>query len=204
MRSRSAASLLKGQGFDKVYSIKGGIDAWNGLKATGQYESGMYLIEGRKTPEEFITMAWSLEDGTRRFYESVKDAVADEESRGVFDSLVKAEEKHKETLVQEYMHIKGMGIKNGKYGEEQLSGTIEGGLSIDEAMTWLHESKRDLTDILEFSIQLETNSLDLYLKIFNKLENKDTQKIFGILAEEEKKHLLRLGNLLNSKYNVMK
>ena len=164
----------------------------------------MYLIEGRKTPEEFITLAWSLEDGTRRFYESVKDAVADEESKGVFDSLVKAEEKHKETLVQEYMHIKGMSIENGKYGEEHLSGTIEGGLSIDEAMTWLNESKRELTDILEFSIQLETNSLDLYLKILHKLENKDTQKIFGLLAEEEKKHLLRLGNLLNSKYNVIK
>jgi rubrerythrin len=163
----------------------------------------MYLIEGRKTTEEFITMAWSLEDGTRRFYQSVRDIVADEESKGIFDSLVKAEEKHKETLVQEYRHIKGMSIESGKYGEEHLSGTIEGGLSIDEAMTWLHEGKRELTDILEFSIQLETNSLDLYLKILHILENKDTQKIFGLLAEEEKKHLSRLGNLLNSKYNVI-
>jgi rubrerythrin len=183
--------------------VKGGIEAWKGRKATGTYEAGMYLIEGRKTAEEFIALAWSLEEGTRKFYQNVKDIVADDETKGVFDSLVKAEEKHKETLVQEYSHIKGTNIEGGKHGEEKLSGTIEGGLSIDEAMAWLHEDKRELSDMLEFSIQLETNSLDLYLKILHKLENKDTQKIFGILAEEEKKHLSRLGNLLNSKYNVI-
>jgi len=162
----------------------------------------MYLIEGRKTAEEFITMAWSLEDGTRKFYQGVKDILTDDESKDVFDSLVKAEEKHKETLVQAYRQIKGANIESGEYGEERLSGTIEGGLSIEESMTWLRESKKELTDMLEFSIQLETNSLDLYLKILHRVENKDTQKIFGILAEEEKKHLSILGNLLNSKYNV--
>ena len=162
----------------------------------------MYLIEGRKTAEEFLSMAWSLEDGTRKFYQGVKDILTDEESKGVFDSLVKAEEKHKETLVQAFRQIKGADIESGELGEERLSGTIEGGLSIDETMKWLHEGKRELTDMLEFSIQLETNSLDLYLKILHRVENKDTQKIFGMLAEEEKKHLSRLGNLLNSKYNV--
>jgi len=162
----------------------------------------MYLIEGKKTAEEFISMAWSLEEGTRKFYQGVKDIIMDEESKGVFDSLVKAEEKHKDTLVQAYGQIKGANIESGELGEEGLSGTMEGGFSIDEAMKWLHEGKKELTDTLEFSIQLETNSLDLYLKILHIVENKDTQQIFGILAEEEKKHLSRLGNLLNSKYNV--
>jgi rhodanese-related sulfurtransferase len=65
VRSRSAAALLKRNGFREVYSISGGIDAWNGLVSSGEDEAGMFLLEGKKTAEELISLAGELEDGAK-------------------------------------------------------------------------------------------------------------------------------------------
>ena len=44
-----AAQLLSGQGFKEVYNLKGGIKAWNGMKAVGPAELGMALITGKES-----------------------------------------------------------------------------------------------------------------------------------------------------------
>jgi rubrerythrin len=202
VRSRSAAALLKGQGFDKAYSIEGGIDAWKGLKATGPYEAGMFLIEGRKTTGEYISLACSLEDGTGKFYGTVKDIIADEGSKKVFDSLVKAEERHKAALLEAYRKTKAVDIGNEGCREGALSGTMESGVSIEDAVAWVKQRGRETADILEFSMQIEANSLDFYMKVLREVEDEEARKAFRILMEEEKQHLSRLGNLINSMYNV--
>ena len=51
-RSRVAAQLLAGQGFNQVYNLEGGIAAWQGLKAIGPAEVGMALVTGDETPGE--------------------------------------------------------------------------------------------------------------------------------------------------------
>ena len=45
-RSRAAAEMLAGRGFQEVYSLKGGIKAWGGLLAGGPAEQGLGLISG--------------------------------------------------------------------------------------------------------------------------------------------------------------
>ena len=100
VRSKSAAALLKQNGFSEVYSMEGGIDAWNGLVSTGEYEAGMFLLEGRKTAEEFILLAGALEDGAARFYKEAKELAPDEDSRQLFDLLIRAERKHKGILLK--------------------------------------------------------------------------------------------------------
>ncbi len=178
------------------------MDAWNGLKATGEYEAGMYLIEGRKTMEEFLSLAWSLEDGTGAFYEAVMNTIQGKELKSVFHSLVKAEENHKAALLETYRRIKGDTIKSEALAERSLSGLMEGGVSVEEAVAWAKQRDRDPRDILEFSMQLETNSLDLYMKVLRAAEDEGVRETFRSLIDEEKLHLARLGNLLNSVYNV--
>jgi rubrerythrin len=185
-----------------VYSIKGGMDAWNGLKATGEYEAGMYLIEGRKTMEEFLSLAWSLEDGTGTFYEAVMNTIEGNELKSVFHSLVKAEETHKTALLDTYRRVKGETVKSEALAERSLSGLMESGVSVEEAVVWAKQRDRDPRDILEFSMQLETNSLDLYMKVLRGAEDEGVRETFRSLIDEEKRHLARLGNLLNSMYNV--
>jgi len=79
---------------------------------------------------------------------------------------------------------------------------MEGGVSVAEALTWLKQKSSSAQDVLEFSMQLETNSLDLYMKVLREAEDEKTREVFRILIDEEKQHLSALGNLFNSMYNV--
>jgi rubrerythrin len=48
-------------------------------------------------------------------------------------------------------------------------------------------------------MQLEINSLDLYIKILRNIEDAGAKKVFDILIEEEKNHLSKLGKLLGER-----
>lgn len=198
-RSKSAASLLEGQGFDNVYSMDGGIDAWNGLVASGQYEAGMFLLDNKRTAEELVSLAWALEEGARAFYEHARDVVNDNDAKNIYDSLINAEEKHKAIVFDVYRVTKGEDITEESLKRESSTGFMEGGVSINEALSWLKDSGRTLQDILEFTMQMEINSLDLYIKMRSEIEDKEANKVFDQLIKEEKAHLSRLGRLLGDK-----
>ena len=63
-----AARLLSGQGFREVYNLKGGIKAWQGVKAVGPVELNLDLIRGDESPGELIVLAYGMEEALRRFY----------------------------------------------------------------------------------------------------------------------------------------
>ena len=200
-RSRSAAILLKRQGYEDVYYMDGGIDAWNGLVASGPYEAGLFLLEGRKDIEELTALAWSLEDGTGIFYTQMREISEDKEARQVFASLVRAEEGHKSKLLEAYRDITGKEINDGTMQAKSVKGYLEGGVSVDETVGWLRKQGAALHEILEVSMQVETNSLDLYMKMCREVEDTSARSVFNFLIEEEKAHLLKLGTLLGSKIN---
>jgi rhodanese-related sulfurtransferase/rubrerythrin len=197
-RSRSAAALMKTKGFREVYSLEGGVLAWKGLVATGGYEAGLFLLEGRETVEELISLAWSLEDGTRMFYEQARDVVSDADAKQVFTSLIKAEQKHKENLLNAYRQLRGGDISEEQLMKDTAKGYMESGIVVQEALSWLKDKEGELQDVLEFSMQIETNSLDLYSKILSQTGDEKVKNVFHVLIEDEKIHLSRLGRLLGS------
>lgn len=197
-RSRSAAALMMTKGFSRVYSMDGGITAWKGLVATGDYTSGLFLLEGRKTVEELISLAWSLEDGTRMFYGQARDVVSDAEAKQIFISLIKAEQKHKENLLNAYRQLQGKDISEEEFITDIAKGYMESGISVQDALLWLKDKKREIRDVLEFSMQIETNSLDLYSKILRQIEDEQAKNVFHGLIKDENSHLSRLGRLLGS------
>jgi rhodanese-related sulfurtransferase/rubrerythrin len=199
VRSNSAAALLKRMGFEDIFSMKGGIEAWNGNEATGDYDAGLFLIEGRKTVDEFVTLAWALEEGARIFYSSAMDLVTDTEAKDLLSTLVKAEENHKAALSQTLSRIKEKDMTDDIIKDSSLENIMEGGISVDKAIEWLGEQENGLISVLELSMHLEANSLDLYMKMYNELENDEVKEVFSGLVKEEKTHLARLGNLLNEK-----
>lgn len=201
-RSKSAAALMKGQGFSRAYSIEGGITAWNGLVATGEYDAGMFLLEGRNSTEELISLAWALEDGTSLFYEKTKELIHDRDAEQIFETLKKAEEKHKTTLLETYIKIKGMPVTDEYLRKASLTGFMESGISIEETVAWIKEKDRTLQDTLELCMLVEANSLDLYIKIFHEIVDENAKKVFTLLIEEEKTHLSELGKLMNDKLRM--
>jgi rubrerythrin len=74
---------------------------------------------------------------------------------------------------------------------------MEGGMSVSEALKW--SEGKELKDILELSISLESNSYDLYLKMERKVEGRNAKHVFETLSEEEKNHLERLTSLFVKK-----
>ena len=64
-RSRVAAQMLAGKGFEEVYNMSGGIKAWLSGKAVGREEVGLALFSGKESIEETLQVAYSLEAGLR-------------------------------------------------------------------------------------------------------------------------------------------
>ena len=106
-RSRAAAAFLLAEGFSKVYSMDGGITAWKGQVATGSYNEGLSLLEGRETTEEVIALALDLEEGSRMFYVNVAELTSDTEAKSVFKIIAEAEGRHKTQILQAYRLITG-------------------------------------------------------------------------------------------------
>lgn len=198
-RSRAAAAFLLSYGFSKVYSMDGGITAWNGQVATGSYNEGLSMLEGRETAEELISLAMALEEGSRMFYVNVEELTLDTEAKNVLKTIAEAEEKHKTQILHAYKLITGENLTDDILNREPLRGIMEGGVRIDEVVSFLKGPDKTLLDILEVSMQLEINSLDLYIKILRNIEDAEAKKVFDILIEEEKNHLSKLGKLLGER-----
>ena len=201
MRSRAAASILAGAGFKEVHSMGGGIRAWEGLVAEGIPEAGMAFFSSAARGEEMIALAWLLEDGSSKFYESLVEMMEDQEAKGLFQNLKRTEENHKTTLWKMFEELSGKPntseFPDKVISRESKGDVMEGGMLVSEALRW--SKGKTLKDLLELSMSLETNSYDLYLKMERKVEARNAKQVFKTLSEEEKKHLEQLTSLFGRK-----
>lgn len=179
----------------------GGIRAWQGLVAEGIPEAGMAYFSPATRPEEMIALAWLLEDGSHKFYESLAKMIEDREGKGVFENLKRSEENHKTTLWKMYEELSGKPptpeFPDTVISAEPRGDVMEGGMLVSEALKW--SEGKELKDILELSISLESNSYDLYLKMEKKVEDNRSKHLFKALSEEEKNHLEQLTSLFNKR-----
>ena len=188
--------MLAGQGFADVRSLEGGIDAWRGTVATGGPRQGMEVFADVRLAVDVIPLAVALEEGSRAFYAGAGEAVDGEEWKRVFGELVKAEERHRERLLEacrEMMPAESCEIPlEGKPAE----GRMEGAVGVDEALDWVREEGRTPFEILELAMQVEANSLDLYLKVAALPQFAPVREALDVLVGDEKAHLARLAALL--------
>jgi len=56
--------------------------------------------------------------------------------------------------------------------------------------TWAPD--KESKDILDFSISLEVNAIDLYIKMERKAEAKEAKEVFQVLSNQERNHLKRI------------
>jgi sulfur-carrier protein adenylyltransferase/sulfurtransferase len=200
VRSRAAAAVLTREGFEEVYSMEGGIHAWKGLRATGAPDAGMAYFEPARKPEELIALAWMLEEGSCKFY---KEMGIKEKSPGevaLFQELLGDEEKHKSSLFRIYQRISGKasdpGFPRSLVSLEAGDDYLEGGMGLKKALEW--SRGKGLKDILEFSISLEVNAIDLYIKMERRAEGTEAKEVFLSLSNQERNHLKRLSAALEN------
>lgn len=189
-RSKAAAQLLSGKDFASVYSMAGGIKAWQGHQARGPEEAGLEFFTGGEEYEDGVSLAYAMEDGLREFYRQMVEWAQDEDERQLYAKLMGFEDKHKAGLLAEYRQSHG----EKALPDRGVAGFVEGGGRVEnllaQADTYLHGKG----NILEFSMALETQAFDLYSRMAQKSAKKEVRALFLRLADEEKMHLSYLAD----------
>lgn len=200
-RSRAAAQLLAGQGFKKVYNLKGGIAAWNGLTAAGPSEMGMASLSGDETSTEIITLAYGMEKGLGEFYSYAAKMTGDPKAAGLLTKLAKIEENHMDKLFKLYITL-DPGVSDKETFESGIvSDMMEGGFTTEEFLEKNRSNMQTEEGVLDVAMMLEAQALDLYLRYSQKTKEEQSKTVLFDIAEEEKAHLTLLGNLLEANHN---
>jgi rubrerythrin len=76
---------------------------------------------------------------------------------------------------------------------------MEGGRTADQVLAQYPDWIGDIRESLQLAMSLETDALDLYLRMAGKIDNDEAKAVFFDLADEEKTHLRRLGEFLREK-----
>ena len=111
----------------------------------------------------------------------------------MFLTLADAEEGHKRKVLHAWRAVTAQ-EQSADPVMQSPAGVMEGGLPIGETLEFLQS--RGSREILEVAMQIEVNSLDLYLKIIRWSGLPMVRENFSQLVAEEKKHLESLGRLL--------
>ena len=188
---------MSGQGFREVYNLKGGIKAWQGVKAVGPVELNLDLIRGDESPGELIVLAYGMEEALRRFYSRFGLRQPEGRLIDLFRLLAAAEEKHQELLKKAYHELAPSPGGAELLTSATSSQVLEGGFQLDEFFRENEPRLNTEAEILELSLMLETQALDLYLRFAGKMEDRETKQVLFRLGDEEKAHLAALGRLLD-------
>ncbi len=198
-RSRVAAQLLSGLGFNEVYNLKGGIKAWQGNKATGPEELNLDLIRGDESPNEIIKLAYGMEQGLQRFYNTMHSRTKDGELADFFSKMANVEQRHKKMLL-DLQSIEDSSEQDLESFEAEVDSDImEGGFDMAAFMEKNDPFLHLLSDVIDVAMMLETQALDLYLRFAEKSTMPTAKDVLFKIAKEERNHLASLGRLLDEK-----
>ena len=176
--------------------MEGGIQAWEGITATGPPHQGMFLLAGVTGDGDLLRLAGDLEEGARLFYEAVGDILTDDSSKRIFQSLADAEEKHRQRLLEACGRLFPETACETPAAGKKAPVHTEGAFRLEDLTAWCREPGREPFAILELAMQVEANSLDFYLKLLAAPEYSSLGGVLEPLVADEKKHLEQLGSLL--------
>jgi sulfur-carrier protein adenylyltransferase/sulfurtransferase len=198
-RSRVAAQMLSGLGFKEVYNLAGGIKAYQGQKAAGPHELNLDLVRGDETPTEITSLACGMERALQLFYESMRGRTRDLELQELFGQLGQAEEHHRQRLRELDQQLEPAGQEAAACSDDATSETLEGGFKFAEFMAANEAQLDTVSRVLDLAMMLETQALDLYLRLADRCAQAGAKNVLYAIADEEKIHLARLGRLLEEK-----
>jgi sulfur-carrier protein adenylyltransferase/sulfurtransferase len=187
--------LLSGQGYKEVYNLKGGIKAWQGLKAVGPVELNLDLIQGDESPVAMIEICYGMEETLRKFYLLAGEEIKNGEVIALLKKLGDIEERHKQLLLSRYAELTPNQPEALGGLVDRLPQILEGGFKFSEFLIQNRAAFQSITELLDLAMMIETQALDLYLRFAMKTSEDSTKKVLYKIADEEKGHLEALGKL---------
>jgi rhodanese-related sulfurtransferase/rubrerythrin len=197
-RSRVASQVLAGKGFKEVFNLSGGIKAWNSEKAVGPEELGLDLFTGKESPEETLVVAYGLEEGLRRFYESMAPRVTSENARKLFARLSTIEVKHQDRIFSEYLRATGAEVSREDFAKKTFSPAMEGGLTTEDYIQRYQPNIENPAEVISLAMAIEGQALDLYQRAADRAKTGQSRDSLMQIAGEERSHLEQLGKLFQN------
>ena len=198
-RSRVAAQLLSGRGFEEVYNLAGGIKAYRGATASGPQELNLDMVRGDESPEEMLKLAYGLERALEIFYHQSLKQAEDKDLKDLLSKLEHVEEVHKEKVYERYKALVPDAPDMAAFEADMNPEIMEGGFRVNEFLKENQPWMKTTGQVLELAMMLETQALDLYMRFAEKSREEGTKQVLFKLADEEKVHLKTLGRLLDEK-----
>ena len=187
-RSRAAVELLKGQGFKEVYNLTGGLRAWKGLTARGPESSGLSLLQGLEDRRGTLEVALALEGGLAHFYQALAQGADSPRAARLLGHLARVERGHQDK-------VRAMLGGDEPLGQQGELPRVEGALSAPELAARYQEQGRGLEEILDMAMMIETQGMDLYLRLARRTRPGRGREELLSLAQDEKGHLRALAEL---------
>jgi sulfur-carrier protein adenylyltransferase/sulfurtransferase len=198
-RSRAAAQLLAGQGFKEVYNLKGGIKAWKGQTAEGAFDFGNELSGLKEMSYQgVVRFALGMEKGLAEFYLLAARETGDKDLAELLRKLAGIEEKHQQHLLELYQSFNSTGEIKEPILDVSETPIMEGGFNPSDFYKQHQSLMKTGVHLLNLAMVLETQALDLYLRLAAYVENEKSRKILQRIGDEEKAHLAALGKMLEA------
>ena len=198
-RSRVAAQLLSGRGFQEVYNLSGGIKAYRGAKATGPQELNLDMVRGDESPEEMLKLALGLERALGIFYDKCLEKAEDKDLVDLFTKLGRIELVHKQKVYERYAALVPGAPDMAALEADMTPDIMEGGFRLNEFLAANKPWLKTINQALELGMMLETQALDLYLRLAEKSQDEGTKQVLFTIADEEKVHVKALSRLMDEK-----
>lgn len=194
-RSRVAAQVLAAKGFSEVFNLSGGIKAWSSGKAVGPEDLGLGLFSGKEAPEETLVVAYALEEGLFKFYQSMVPKVTNENARRLFGTLATIEVKHQDRIFSEYVKMTGAPVSREDFVQKTVTPAMEGGLTTAEYLNRYQPDLEKAEDVVSLAMAIEAQALDLYQRAADGAKTAESRIVLMHIADEERAHLEQLGEL---------
>jgi len=164
-RSRAAAQLLNSLGFRQIYNLAGGIQAYDGRTTQGPVELNLELVRGEESPAEALTLAYGMEGALQAFYEAVAREARDPELAAFCRRMVQVEQAHRDRIAARYGELPGA---DGAGLRAAATDLLEGGFRLPEFLAQNAPYLQNLPAALELALMVETQALDLYVRLGRK------------------------------------
>ncbi len=128
----------------------------------------------------------------------MREKVAGEDAKALFEKLADIEILHQKRLVELYGDITGKEVTIEYFIEKKVKSAMEGGLTTDEYLQLYKPNLESEQDIISLALAIEAQALDLYQRAADNVVKPDTKKILLQIANEERGHIDRLTDYLDS------
>lgn len=137
--------------------------------------------------DDILEFAKEREEEAVEFYANLAKEATIESLKEVFQNFSKEEVKHVELMAD----MAGNKAKIDAYEFKEITD-----LKISDYMVEAeYEQGMPMPEILKVAMKKEEKAVKLYADLATKTDNKDAQKVFNVLVQEEQKHKLYLESL---------